>query len=270
MWGIYLDKQKTVSEIAKILEQDTLPNSVIKDLKKDSRISVLKLLNKWNLRKEQQEISVARLKQLYVFEQQYYEAGYDYIAGIDEAGRGPLAGPLVIGAVILPHNIAIHRLNDSKRLSDKQRQSIYKEIKSVALAVEFIVVDIETIDQINIYQATIQGMYQIIKNLMVKPQAVLVDAVPLPKLSVPHRSIIGGDGLSASIAAASIIAKVERDRIMTELDMQYPKYGFAKHKGYGTKEHLEAITKYGPCPIHRKSFHPVKQFHLSNKEYTLF
>jgi len=181
------------------------------------------------------------------------------ICGIDEAGRGPLAGPVSIGAVIMPlddDNIIVG-INDSKKLSPKKRLELYDIIKNRAIAYSCIMLDNEVIDEINILEATKRAMYNAIDSLSVKPELVLVDAVKL-NLDIETQAIIKGDATSYNIAAASIIAKVTRDKLMDEYDEMYPMYNFKSNKGYGTKDHIEAIKKYGPCPIHRKTF--IKNF----------
>ena len=198
---------------------------------------------------------------LYQYEEQLEDLGIKYIAGVDEVGRGPLAGPVVVAAVILPLNLRIKGINDSKKLSLKKRNELYKIILNEALAVNVSFIDERVIDEINIYEATKKGMLEAISGLKIKPEHVLIDAMPLRELAIPHTSIIHGDALSASIGAASIIAKVTRDEYMDKMDIKYPNYGFKHHKGYCTKEHLEALEKYGPCEIHRKSFAPVKKFY---------
>lgn len=199
-----------------------------------------------------------RVANLYTFENECRANGYKLIAGVDEVGRGPLAGPVVVASVILPKNFFIEKINDSKKLSEATREKIYDIIMENAIAVNRAIIDEKTIDRVNIYQAAMNGMYEAIYGLNPKPDAVLIDAMPLESLDIYHQSIIKGDAKSASIAAASIVAKVERDRMMNEFDKIYPQYGFAKNKGYGTSEHLEALRKYGPCEIHRKSFEPIK------------
>ena len=199
-----------------------------------------------------------RVANLYTFENGCRANGYKLIAGVDEVGRGPLAGPVVVASVILPKNFFIEKINDSKKLSEATREKIYDIIMENAIAVNRAIIDEKTIDRVNIYQAAMNGMYEAIYGLNPKPDAVLIDAMPLESLDIYHQSIIKGDAKSASIAAASIVAKVERDRMMNEFDKIYPQYGFAKNKGYGTSEHLEALRKYGPCEIHRKSFEPIK------------
>lgn len=250
----------TVTNITKLLSQNDLPTEILQALKQDPRVSVARLVTKWEQKQANNLRECQRIQNLYEQERLLEHAGYQLIAGIDEAGRGPLAGPLVVGAVILPIGYHLPLINDSKKLSAAQRDKLYDQIKEVAIVSEHIIIDIDTIDHLNIYQATVFGMYQAIEQLSPQPQAALIDAVPLPNLTIPSISLIRGDAISASIAAASIIAKVTRDRIMLELDEQYPSYGFAKHKGYGTAEHLKALRQYGPCPAHRQSFEPIKSW----------
>lgn len=182
------------------------------------------------------------------------ERGYKVICGVDEAGRGPLAGPVCAAAVILPADIPIEGLNDSKKLSDKKRRELYPLIKQHAVAYSVVLVDEKEIDQVNILQATLRAMHDAVNGLSQKPDYVLVDGNRLPELDVEAEAVVHGDSLSASIAAASILAKVTRDDYMLEMDDKYPEYGFAVHKGYGTKAHYAALHEYGPCPIHRKTF----------------
>ena len=249
--------QMTVAQITMLLSDHDIPADIIARLKSDERISVQRLLARWEMRCRKAQQEHERLSALYTYERQLQQDGYQLVAGIDEAGRGPLAGPVMVAAVILPPDWYLPGLNDSKKLTAAQREKLYEEIKHTAVAVQRCAVGNDIIDDINIYQATIKGMYKAIAGLLPAPEAVLIDAVPLPELLIPAKSIIGGDQVSASIAAASIIAKVERDRLMDELDKQYPVYGFGRHKGYGTREHMAALAKYGPCPCHRMSFAPV-------------
>ena len=206
------------------------------------------------------EKELERLTKLKEIEETIYEKeGIKHICGIDEAGRGPLAGPVVVAAAIMPRNSMIEGVNDSKKVSEKKREKLYEEITSSAIAWGVGIIDQTEIDNINILNATKKGLTQSLKELEVKPELILVDALTkIDTLGIPYRSIIKGDAKSYSIAAASIIAKVTRDRIMRQWDELYPMYGFEKHKGYGTKMHIEAIKEYGICPLHRKSF--VKKF----------
>ena len=200
-----------------------------------------------------------RVKELYKFEDDLRSQGYNLIAGTDEAGRGSLVGPVVIAAVILPPNFYLAKLNDSKKISAKVREKLFEEIKAVAISYSCVEVDVDEIDTLNIYQATIQGMIRAVAALTTKPDFVLTDAMKVDFGEIPTRAIIHGDALSASIAAASIIAKVTRDRLADEWSKIYPQYGFEKNRGYGTKLHLDAIKKFGPTQIHRKTFNPVKE-----------
>jgi len=209
-------------------------------------------------------------KNLYQYEEALEDRGYKFVAGVDEVGRGPLAGPVVVAAVILPQGLRIKGINDSKQLTEKKREELYKIIMKEALAVNVAFVYEDVVDKINIYEATKQGMLEAIDGLNIKPDHVLIDAMPLNELKIEHTSIIHGDALSATIGAASIIAKVTRDHFMEKMDHKYPNYGFKKHKGYCTKEHLEALNKYGPCPIHRKSFAPVAKFFQKQLSFDLF
>jgi len=250
----------TVSDIQLFLEQrQELRPEEIASLAADKRVSVVRLLNRWQHTQQQKEAERHRLEKLFTYEYALARQGYKYIAGVDEAGRGPLAGPVVVGAVILPIGCYLPGLNDSKQLSRQQRERLDLAIREAAIAYNVAVVDAAVIDRLNIYQATVAGMYQAIKGLKVAPDAVLIDAVPLKQLTIKSQVLIGGDALSASIAAASILAKVTRDRLMEEMDRKYPQYGFARNVGYGTAEHLAALQRYGPCPIHRRSFAPVKE-----------
>lgn len=259
-------RSMTVAQITQLLSSNDVSIDIINNLKEDSRVSVNRLLMKWQQKQDNILLEKERIQGLYAQERLLESCGYELIAGVDEAGRGPLAGPVVVGAVILPLGIHLPHINDSKKLSAKQRDYLYDVIKEVAIAVRYTVIDIETIDRINIYQATISGMYSAIEQLSPQPHAVLIDAVPLPDLAMPSVSLIGGDAISASIGAASIIAKVERDRMMLKYDEEFPQYGFAKHKGYGTAEHIKALQQYGPSPIHRQSFEPIKSWNENNHE----
>ncbi len=195
-----------------------------------------------------------RLLHMTEFEEALFAEGYSLIAGVDEAGRGPLAGDVYAAAVILPRNFLPEGLNDSKKLSEKKREALYDVILENALAWAVGTASAEEIDTINILNATHLAMYRALSGLKIKPEFALIDGNPVKGISIPHNCIVKGDGRSLSIAAASVIAKVSRDRYMQKLDEMYPGYGFAIHKGYGTKAHKEAIFKKGPCEVHRKSF----------------
>lgn len=191
-------------------------------------------------------------------ENEIYAKGYSFIAGVDEAGRGPLAGPVCAAAVILPEDIVIEGVNDSKKLTEKKREKLFDEIieKALAYSIEFVGPDV--IDEINIRQATSLAMHNAVKNLEIKADFVIVDGNDNIPFEIPYRYIVKGDAKSQAIAAASILAKVSRDRLMVEMEKEYPEYGFAKHKGYGTKAHCEAIQHYGILPVHRKTFMTAK------------
>lgn len=197
------------------------------------------------------------------YENNLEQKGIKYIAGVDEVGRGPLVGPVVTACVILPPGYELEGLTDSKKLSLKKREMYYDIIMKDALSVSIGIKDEKVIDEVNIYEATKLAMYEAINNSKIKPEHVLIDAMKLEKLDIPSTSIIKGDIKSITISAASIIAKVTRDRMLVELDKKYPEYGFAKNAGYGTKQHIEAIEKYGIIKEHRKTFKPVSD-HLNH------
>lgn len=199
----------------------------------------------------------ARLIRMTRIEQSAYSQGYQRIAGLDEAGRGPLAGPVVAAAVILPQGYLLSGLRDSKKLSASKRESLIDDITRTALAVGIGIIDQNIIDKINILQATLRAMQKAVESLSIQPDLLLIDALKLPAVPITQQSIIRGDDISLSIAAASIVAKVTRDRLMMEYDRLYPLYNFKAHKGYGTREHLKALSIHGPCEIHRRSFRRV-------------
>jgi len=200
------------------------------------------------------------------YEKNIYKEGYSLIGGVDEVGRGPLIGPVVTACVILPSDFKLDGLTDSKKLTEKKRETFYDVIMEKALSVGIGIVDEKTIDEVNIYEATKIAMYQAINDCNIKPEYVLIDAMKLENLDIPSLSIIKGDLKSISISAASVIAKVTRDRMMYELDKKYPMYKFGKNKGYPTKEHIDAINKYGIVEEHRKSFKPICYLTKNYKE----
>lgn len=234
---------------------DMLP-FFMEEYKEDQRAGVKSLVRKAEQEIAKRKAELERLQVMRTYEREYDI--YEYICGIDEAGRGPLAGPVTAGAVILPKDAEILYLNDSKKLSPSRRDELYDEIREKAIAVGVGIVSPQRIDEINILQATYEAMQIAIKNLDRTPDILLNDAVTIPKVEIKQVPIIKGDAKSVSIAAASIIAKVTRDRIMSDYDKTYPEYGFAGHKGYGSVAHIEAIRKYGASPIHRKTF--IKNF----------
>lgn len=193
----------------------------------------------------------------YRYEAQAWRAGLARVAGVDEAGRGPLAGPVVAAAVILTPDRRVKKLRDSKLLSPERREELFHVITARAVAIGVGIVDHETIDRVNILQATRLAMLEALRGLAVAPDLVITDFVALPGLTCPQRNLVGGDARCATVAAASIIAKVTRDRLMLEADKQFPEYGFARHKGYGTADHLAALDRHGPCPLHRRTFSGV-------------
>lgn len=196
-----------------------------------------------------------RLTNLKQIEKELYKRGFKYICGIDEAGRGPLAGPVVVASVILPEDSMIEGVNDSKKVSEKKREVLYDKILEEAISYSVAIIGQDVIDEINILNATKQGVTNVVRGLDVRPDLVLIDALEhIDTNGVPYESIIKGDAKCYSIAAASIVAKVTRDRIMREWDELYPQYGFAQHKGYGTAKHIAAVKEFGLCPLHRRSF----------------
>lgn len=242
---------KEIGDLLKNTAPERLPE-VLQGFQTDNRASVKNLVERYQKKYDAYLKELERLKEMTAYERRY--AQYEYICGIDEAGRGPYAGPVVAAAVILPKDCQILYLNDSKQLSEVKREQLYDEIMEKAVAVGVGVVGPDVIDQINILQADYQAMRQAVQKLSVQPQLLLNDAVTIPGVSIPQENIVHGDAKSLSIAAASVIAKVTRDRMMVMYDELYPQYGFAKHKGYGSASHEEAIRKYGLSPIHRRSF----------------
>lgn len=227
---------------------------MIKSLQGDNRSGVKSILNKLRKQIECRQREMDRIVSLKKYENMYLKKGAKYIAGIDEVGRGPLAGPVYASAVIFPASCLIEGINDSKKLTPQKRKSLYHIIKENALSCATGCCDEKVIDSINILNATYEAMRQAISKLSIRPHVLLVDGVRVPGTDIFQVPIIKGDSLSFSISAASIIAKVERDEYMESLDDDYPVYNFKSNKGYGTKEHMDAIKKFGPCPLHRKTF----------------
>ncbi len=228
--------------------------SALAPLKMDRRATVQKIVSKYIRKIENASQERKRLQMLCQYENALFEEGLSYVAGVDEAGRGPLAGPVFAAAVIFSPGTIIEQIDDSKRLSAKKREALYEAITKRALDFGIAHVSEQEIDHINIKNATILAMHRAIQSLKVRPQHLLVDGIDFETIDNPYTNIIKGDSLSISIAAASILAKVSRDRYIDKMAAQYPQYGFLNHKGYGTKEHIEAIKQYGICPIHRKTF----------------
>ena len=250
-----------ITEIKELLAGEPT-QAQLTELAADERKGVQKLLAAYHKRLEKAAAEKERFTAMLKLERKLYAEGCELIAGVDEAGRGPLAGPLVIAAVVLPKDVFISGLNDSKQLSAAKRDMLYNEIMAKALDIEVNIVSVSNIDTLNIYAATQQGMAQVLESLHCKPQAALIDAMPVKVEGMKTESVVHGDALSASIAAASIIAKVTRDRIMERLDVVYPAYGFAHNKGYGSGAHMQAVNELGATRWHRRSFEPVKSMQL--------
>ncbi len=250
--------EQKISEIKSILQAASLSElpAFINEYEKDTRNGVSNLVSKAKKQMAAYEKELIRTEKMREFENNY--SSFSYICGIDEVGRGPLAGPVVAGAVILPKNCDILYLNDSKQLSEKKREELYDVIMEKAVSTGLGFVSPERIDEINILQATYEAMREAIGKLSVRPDLLLNDAVMIPDVTIRQVPIIKGDAKSISIAAASIIAKVTRDRLMVQYDTVYPEYGFASNKGYGAQVHIDALRKFGPTPIHRRSF--IKNF----------
>lgn len=252
---------RTVSEIRYILKQDDVEQELLREFLDDPRKGVQALVSSYMRRLEKEGQERLRVESLYEVESEFYKQGKNLICGIDEVGRGPLAGPVTVAAVILKPHWFAKGLNDSKKVTLKHREEIAERIRQEAVAYSVISLSPEEIDSYNIYEATMMAMYKAAEGLSVRPEAVIVDAMPL-HFRVPTVSLIHGDARSASVAAASILAKVHRDALMDEYDRQYPGYGFSRNKGYGTAEHIRALETLGITPIHRKSFEPVKSMVL--------
>jgi ribonuclease HII len=245
----------SISDISKLLKEadgEKALSAFISDFSSDERGGVQKLVATANKKLKALHDEYDRIYEMKKYERE--NAGYGLLCGIDEVGRGPLAGPVMAAAVILPKDMDILYLNDSKKLTEAMREKLYDEIMTKAVAVSVGVRDHNRIDEINILNATYEAMQDAIKGLKIKPTLLLNDAVTIPNVDIKQVPIIKGDAKSASIAAASIIAKVTRDRLMVEMDKKYPGYGFAENKGYGTKVHTDALKTVGPCEIHRRSF----------------
>ena len=248
----------TIKEIQQRLELVTdLADPFLAEEANDPRSGVQKAIEKRKRAIQAELDEDLRLEQMLRYEKELYKAGYQAIAGIDEVGRGPLAGPVVAVAVILPLGCKIKGLNDSKKIPKKKHQEIYQAVMDKALAVGIGLMDSNIIDQVNIYEATKLAMKEALSKLSLKPDYLLIDAMKLD-VEIPQESIIKGDANSLSIAAASIVAKITRDKLMADYDKEFPRYGFAKNAGYGTKSHLQGLERNGVTPIHRKTFEPVK------------
>ncbi|BCB03336.1 ribonuclease HII [Bacillus sp. KH172YL63] len=250
--------QRTIKEISEIIRTVPDTDPIFDELKKDGRKGVQKLLDQAERARKKREEEHEAFKALTTYENELRNQGFSLIAGIDEVGRGPLAGPVVTAAVILPEDFYLPGLNDSKKISEAKREEYAAHIRAHAISIGLAIVDADVIDSINIYEATKKAMNSAVNNLTISPEYLLIDAMKL-ETPYPSQSIIKGDSKSISIAAASIIAKVARDRMMKEYATKYPGYGFENNAGYGTKEHLNGLAQYGITPLHRKSFAPVKE-----------
>lgn len=253
-----MNVSQTIKEIKELLTGEVLSEDVLAALMLDERKGVQKLIEQYYRRIEKQRKEKLRYEKLFEFEEDCFSKGYHLVAGIDEVGRGPLAGPVVAAAVILPEGIELLGINDSKQLSEAKREQLFEEIREKAVAIGVGCVSHEEIDRINIYEATKVAMSQAVEKLEIPPDFLLLDAMKLPHIPLPQLDLIKGDARSISIAAASIIAKVTRDRLMKDYDKAYPGYDFAHNAGYGTAKHLEGLQTLGVTPIHRKTFAPVK------------
>lgn len=232
---------------------------VVRVLGEDPRGGAQKLVRFCQGKMEEYERERERLSRMYSYERQVWAMGYRLVAGLDEVGRGPLAGPVVAAAVVLPGEVVFPGLDDIKRLSGKRRLELYEQIKAQALGIGVGLVHPDGIDEASVMMATYKAMVKAVHDLKENPDYLLIDSLHLPNVNQPQAPIVGGDAQSCSIAAASIVAKVTRDEYMVEMDRLYPQYGFANHKGYGTAEHREALERYGPCPLHRKSFGSLRE-----------
>ncbi|MBO2532343.1 RNase HII [Planifilum fulgidum] len=250
----------TIREIEEWLAGGSgVSRAVLEELLRDPRAGVRQIALRHLRKLERMEREAARLERMWQTERTYWAKGYGAVAGLDEAGRGCLAGPVVAAAVILPEDFDVSGLNDSKQLSPAEREELRGRIDREATAVGIGMADVEYIDAHNILQATYEAMRRAVSNLPAPPDALLVDALTVPGLAIPQQAIIKGDSLSHSIAAASIVAKTERDRWMEAAAARYPEYGFDRNKGYATPDHLAALDRWGPCPLHRRSFAPVRE-----------
>lgn len=251
------EKKFTIKKVKQLLNETPVDKQLLTQLQDDKRAGVQQALRTYYHRQEREQARREAFQQRLVIERSYWEKGVQYVAGIDEVGRGPLAGPVVAAAVILPHDFALYDVNDSKQLSATKREVLYQQILTEAVAVAVGWADNRLIDEVNIYQATITAMEQAVADLTVRPDQLLIDAMTIAS-DVPQQKLIKGDAKSASIAAASIVAKVNRDHLMAFYDEIYPGYEFGHNAGYGTKAHLQGLANYGVSPIHRRTFEPIK------------
>lgn len=256
-------KKKSIAELKQLFKEKTVDDTYVDSLRMDERKGVRQLVERYDREKQKQQEQRLKFKEMCRYEQKGYANGYRFIAGMDEAGRGPLAGPVVAAAVILPRNFTLLGLDDSKQLNEATRQAFFEQIKQQAVSYEISIVNNQLIDKLNIFAATKHAMYEAVYQLDPFPDHVLIDAITLDKLSCSSEAIVKGDQKSISIAAASILAKVTRDHIMKQIDTAFPQYGFASNMGYGTKHHLSMLMRHGISPYHRKSYAPVRNTQFS-------
>ncbi|MGY0691540.1 ribonuclease HII [Virgibacillus sp. FSP13] len=252
-----MDK-KSIVALKQLFETNAVTNDIIAELRKDERKGVQKLLQRYDREKRKEQVMKKNFAEMCHFEQINYDKGCRYIAGMDEAGRGPLAGPVVAAAVILPRDFTLLGLNDSKQLNEATRNRFFEIIKKQAVSYGISIVSNQKIDQVNIYEATKLAMYDAISQLEPKPDHVLIDAVNLDNLPCTSEAIVKGDQKSISVAAASILAKVTRDQLMKKIHIEFPMYDFASNMGYGTRHHMDMLEQHGITQYHRKSYAPVK------------
>ena len=254
-----LQQSVTALKAAFLDNGEALPKGLLEGLETDQRQGARDLAIKLRARQSENRVEGQRLRHLLKFESELWDQGFELIAGVDEAGVGPLAGPVVAGTAILPRNYKLRELNDSKKLDETTRDQLAEKIKVDSLAWAIGIAEVEEIDQLNIYHAGLLAMRRAVEALSINPDFLLVDARKIPDVPMPQRVIVRGFSLTASIAAPSILAKTARDAMMLELDQQFPGYGLAGHKGYSTPEHFAALKKLGATPIHRRSFRPVRE-----------
>lgn len=259
------NKPLSIAEIKRILSEITNDKDErLMVFRADSRKGVAAALKSWDRKREKQLLAEQQLEKMLAHEKRAWAHGKQYVVGIDEVGRGPLAGPVVSAAVILPEDFSVVGINDSKQLSLAKREAFYDLLQEEAIAIGVGIKNAEVIDRVNIYEASKLAMIEAVEQLRVEPDHLLIDAMTLP-IPISQENIIKGDAKSVSIAAASIVAKVTRDRLMETYDTQYPGYGFAQNAGYGTKAHLEGLDQQGITPIHRKSFAPVREAFIKHQ-----
>lgn len=253
------EKKVSIKEVKQLLNQVTDPSEEwLTTLRSDERKGVQLAIKNWESKQVKAKAKEESFRKRLQFEKSFWQKGIKSIAGIDEVGRGPLAGPVVAAAVILPEDFHLVDVDDSKQLSENKRNSLFESIQNQAVSIGLGIIGSDVIDRVNIYQATKLAMTEAVNQLTITPEQLLIDAMTI-SIPIPQTTLIKGDMRSISIGAASIIAKVTRDRMMKQYDEKYSGYGFANNAGYGTKEHLEGLQSKGPCPIHRMSFAPVRE-----------